>query len=214
VARIPADVRREQFIEAAMTVIVEHGVEGATTRRIAEAAGAPLASLHYCFRSKEELFVAIWEKQLRGMRAGDSRSSDRTPRGLGPTAADELRIVVDWITTNEMFAVATIDMLFWAKRHDPELAKHSFQIHIDSTVGWLQQHLLPGDDPSLIVPLADMIAAAVDGLSLQWVTFHDRKRLQADVDLWAQAIERLVESRALPVGARAKRAAAPRRRSS
>ncbi|MBO2006846.1 TetR family transcriptional regulator [Serratia marcescens] len=38
-------------------MITEHGVANATTRRIAEAAGSPLASLHYVFHTKDELFL-------------------------------------------------------------------------------------------------------------------------------------------------------------
>lgn len=200
--RIPADVRREQFIEAAMKVIVEHGVEGATTRRIAQEANAPLASLHYCFRSKEELFVAIWETQLHGMRQRPRAHSEEVA-GLGPTAAAELRAIVEFLSTHEAFAIATTDMLFWAIRQDPTLATRAFDLHIDASADYLRSHLRPGDDESLVEPLARMIAAAVDGLSLQWVTFHDRARLEADVEVWAEAMERLANGRATP-----KRAAA------
>lgn len=48
-ARIGADLRRQDFIEATLKVIAEHGVPNATTRRIAAAANSPLASLHYVF---------------------------------------------------------------------------------------------------------------------------------------------------------------------
>jgi len=58
-AYISNEDRRRQLIEAATKVIRTHGVVKATTRRIAEAAGAPLGSLHYCFRSKEELFEEV-----------------------------------------------------------------------------------------------------------------------------------------------------------
>jgi AcrR family transcriptional regulator len=51
VAHLPADVRREQFIDAAVNVIARVGVDGATTRRIAEEADAPPAALHGCFQS-------------------------------------------------------------------------------------------------------------------------------------------------------------------
>ncbi|WP_366887893.1 TetR family transcriptional regulator, partial [Streptomyces sp. NPDC005476] len=53
--RVRAEVRRQDLVAATVAVIAEHGVKGATTRRIAEAAGCPLASLHYVFHSKDEL---------------------------------------------------------------------------------------------------------------------------------------------------------------
>lgn len=43
-ARVGAEVRRQDFIEAAVKVIAEYGVANATTRRIAAAANSPLAS--------------------------------------------------------------------------------------------------------------------------------------------------------------------------
>src|SRR5690349_13291355 len=58
-ARIGAEERRQDFIEATIKVIAEHGVANATTRRIAAAADSPLASLHYVFHTKDELFCAV-----------------------------------------------------------------------------------------------------------------------------------------------------------
>ena len=63
-ARISARERRQDFIEATIKVITEHGVANATTRRIAEAAGSPLASLHYVFHTKDELFCAVYESLI------------------------------------------------------------------------------------------------------------------------------------------------------
>ena len=60
-ARVGAELRRQDFVEATVKVIAEHGVANATTRRIAAAADCPLATLHYVFRTKDELFYAVYE---------------------------------------------------------------------------------------------------------------------------------------------------------
>ncbi|WP_078624408.1 TetR family transcriptional regulator [Streptomyces monomycini] len=52
---VPADTRREQVVEAAVQVIAREGADGATTRKIADEARAPLASLHHRFRNEENL---------------------------------------------------------------------------------------------------------------------------------------------------------------
>ena len=58
--------KREEILEAALTVVAEHGYRKASVREIADAAGlSPAGLLHY-FGSKEELFVAI-------LRARDAR---------------------------------------------------------------------------------------------------------------------------------------------
>jgi AcrR family transcriptional regulator len=80
---VPAAERREQLIAAAIAVIAEVGVEGATTRRIAAAADAPLATLHYCFQSKERLLLDVFDRILVSRRA-DTALID----GRGRSAAD------------------------------------------------------------------------------------------------------------------------------
>ncbi len=58
----------EQLIlEAARTVFIRKGLEGARMQEIANEAGINKALLHYYFRSKEKLFNHIFEKALAGM---------------------------------------------------------------------------------------------------------------------------------------------------
>jgi DNA-binding transcriptional regulator YbjK len=49
--------RREALLRAAFTVVTEHGIEGATHRGIAEAAGVPLSTTSYFFSSLDELLA-------------------------------------------------------------------------------------------------------------------------------------------------------------
>ena len=53
--RIPADQRRTLLVRAALRVIADHGVSGATTRAVVGEAGMSLASFHYAFRSHDEM---------------------------------------------------------------------------------------------------------------------------------------------------------------
>ncbi|MGW0819305.1 TetR/AcrR family transcriptional regulator [Streptomyces viridiviolaceus] len=81
-ARIPADTRREQFIDAAVRVIARDGVVGATTRRIAEEANAPQTSLHYCFQAKENLLLAVFEHLSESLRADSEAVADKETMSL------------------------------------------------------------------------------------------------------------------------------------
>ncbi len=56
--------RRRALIESAYRVIADHGVEGATTRRICAHAGMPLASFHYAFESRTALLNAVMEQAV------------------------------------------------------------------------------------------------------------------------------------------------------
>jgi AcrR family transcriptional regulator len=58
-ARVPADVRRQELIDAAIRVMARDGVAKATTRAIVTEADMQLGFFHYCFRSKEELLRQV-----------------------------------------------------------------------------------------------------------------------------------------------------------
>ncbi|MQS10352.1 helix-turn-helix domain-containing protein, partial [Streptomyces alkaliphilus] len=51
----PIEERRTQLLTAASEVMREQGVAAATTRAIAERAGLPHGSVHYCFGGKTAL---------------------------------------------------------------------------------------------------------------------------------------------------------------
>ena len=54
-----SDGRREQIVNAALKVMISDGVYHATTRKIAEAAGVNVATLHYHFHDKEEIILSV-----------------------------------------------------------------------------------------------------------------------------------------------------------
>lgn len=56
--------RRQVLIEATLRIIEEDGLEGVTHRRVAEAAGVPLAATTYYFSSKEDLMQAAMESLI------------------------------------------------------------------------------------------------------------------------------------------------------
>ena len=66
-ARKPAQSRSRQsfaaIVEASAQVLEEQGYKGATTNRIAERAGVSVGTLYQYFRSKDEIFTALIEKE-------------------------------------------------------------------------------------------------------------------------------------------------------
>jgi len=59
------DNTEEKIVEAAKTVFIKKGMDGARMQEIADEAGINKALLHYYFRSKEKLFDAIFERVIR-----------------------------------------------------------------------------------------------------------------------------------------------------
>jgi AcrR family transcriptional regulator len=54
----------QRILEAAKRVFVKKGMDGAVLQDIADAAQISRTALHYYFRSKEKLFIAVLEDQL------------------------------------------------------------------------------------------------------------------------------------------------------
>lgn len=69
--RIPRQERSrrrvEDLLDAAARLVVERGVEALTTREIAEAAGAPVASLYQYFADKEGILLALAQRDMDEM---------------------------------------------------------------------------------------------------------------------------------------------------
>lgn len=56
--RLPAEERRAQLVQAALTLAEAEGFGSVTIRRVADEAGVSLGVVHYCFENKEELMAA------------------------------------------------------------------------------------------------------------------------------------------------------------
>jgi AcrR family transcriptional regulator len=60
--KLPSKSTEERIREAAKRVFLEKGFDGTTSRDIAEAAGMNIALTNYYFRSKEKLFLSIFDE--------------------------------------------------------------------------------------------------------------------------------------------------------
>ncbi|MQY33854.1 hypothetical protein SRB17_18200 [Streptomyces sp. RB17] len=196
-AHIPADERREQFITAAVAVIAEVGVEGASTRRIAEAAKAPLAALHYCFRNKERLLLDVFDRILESHRA-DTASIDGRGQSVADVAVDLLSRTLEWGLRNQDEARAEFDLALWAARQETGLGVQMYASFIDMWTATLRQA-----DPGLTAAELDatvrLIIALADGLGLQMLSHQDdaqtrRNTAEAAVMLAAHLRARYVEA--------------------
>ncbi len=182
-ARIPAAERRAELVAAAVRMIAAHGVDGATTRRIAQDANAPLATLHYCFATKEVLFAAVFEHvtaQYRevlacndvqgdvettaravarrdGVVPGESgfRRSDRRADQLGPAPGGQAGR--DGVRRGIRDHAA-----------DPRAAATDAGQSVD---------------PKTIAELAYIVSTLSDGFALNWLVFTDRTAAELQIEL-------------------------------
>ncbi|WP_223733212.1 TetR/AcrR family transcriptional regulator [Streptomyces purpurogeneiscleroticus] len=188
VPRISVAQRRSDFISAAVEVIAVHGIEGATTRRIAEQAQANLAMLHYCYDSKEDLFADVYD-----FVAGKFREvlKDSDPHAnLVDTARQLLRGVMECYLESANFAAATLELISWARRQhgDRGIAVYDQALETARTAlrGATSDHPV---DAETIDQIAYVIAALADGFALHWMTYGDRSAATQQMEIAVSVLE-------------------------
>jgi AcrR family transcriptional regulator len=158
-----------QFVEVAARIIREEGLSKATTRRIAQEAGAPLASIHYCFANKSELFEAVAdamaEEALR-------RPGEAIERGGGIRKAVQsiLESTAEWTSMNKTAQMGEFEFYISGLRGDAgdKLGRQNVYHGWIRRVSDLLATARADSDPQVDLPdLARAILALLDGFSLQ-----------------------------------------------
>lgn len=202
-ARIPVEERSRQFIEAAARVIAAEGVAAATTRRIAAEAQAPLAALHYCFRSKEELLNEVYNYLSRDY----ARELEPLSAPASLDAAVEGHIHRIW---RRMLAapheqVTTFELLLRSTRmtdqQDIEDARRinrsMYEAWITSTAAIFRNAAEAAGEPVNpdLETIARIVIAGIDGISLQHLSDPDERRSALLIDALCQSVRHLLHSR-------------------
>ncbi|MFI9123518.1 TetR/AcrR family transcriptional regulator [Streptomyces bikiniensis] len=175
-ARVPAAERRDELVNAAIRVIASRGVDGATTRRIAEQANAPLATLHYCFQTKELLFTAVFERLTERYREVLIESD--VHGDLVATARAMLRGVLDWyLESDPEFASASFELISWAQRQEEHPAVTVYN-EAFNVVRSILARAAAGQDvpPETIDEIGYVIGTLSDGFVVNWLTYGNRSR--------------------------------------
>jgi len=192
-AHVPAEVRRQQFIDAAVTVIAHEGVDGATTRRIAEVAGAPLAALHYVFQTKENLLWAVFEELAELLRA-DFDNIEQHGRNLAAEARQLLLSMVAWGIKNPDYSRAQLEIWLWGERNDREIASDAYTKFIGAWKDIFRdvRGSLPEDE---LESFTRVFTAIVDGLAMQFTTEADPEATMRHAAMAADMIEAYLKRR-------------------
>jgi AcrR family transcriptional regulator len=76
--RLSPAARREQLLQVAESVIVQHGLHGASMKQIAALAGISETQAYNYFRSREELLVALVRREFATIRAARQEDIENT----------------------------------------------------------------------------------------------------------------------------------------
>ncbi|WP_405551584.1 TetR/AcrR family transcriptional regulator [Streptomyces sp. NBC_01171] len=182
-ARVPAAERRNDLVNAAIQVIASHGVDGATTRRIAEQANAPLATLHYCFQTKELLFAAVFERLAERYR--EILIENDVHGDLVATARAILRGLLNWyLESDSEFASASFELISWAQRQEEHPAVTVYN-EAFNVVRSILARAAAGQDvaPETIDQIGYVLGTLSDGFVVNWLTYADRSRAAGQAEI-------------------------------
>jgi DNA-binding transcriptional regulator YbjK len=88
--------RRQALVEATLRIIEQEGLEGVTHRRVADAAGVPLAATTYYFSSKEDLMQAAMETLIERDAANLKVITEMVVEGGAMSLQEGLEAVISW----------------------------------------------------------------------------------------------------------------------
>jgi AcrR family transcriptional regulator len=160
---------RGELLDAAAETFARHGFHGASVDLIAEVAGYTKGAVYSNFRSKEELFLDLLDRQLDATvdilaTVVDEVPPEQRAEALAARAADLEVLEGDWFLLEAEF------LLYAARNPDPSVRERvaARQRHTRARITELiQRHLDDiGADPAIVAEdLARLLTATADGLT-------------------------------------------------
>jgi AcrR family transcriptional regulator len=151
--------KRDRIGEAVLSVLAEHGIAKLTHRRVAQAAGVPIAATTYHYATKADMLADAFERLLGSYLEAFERVADRHRRGGGiDQSLDDLvtRIVINAAGRHRTRTLAWCELMLDAAR-TPSGHLLASQWFADLERAWTKLAGLFGSDQN---PVA--IHAAID----------------------------------------------------
>ncbi|MFJ3778981.1 TetR/AcrR family transcriptional regulator [Streptomyces sp. NPDC090075] len=184
--RISAEQRRIDLVRAAVDVMSQEGFDRATTRRVAEAAGASQAAFHYAFRDKQELLVAVAEENIGRLGPLMNKAVD-PERGLEEALRDALAALWAQVLEDDGYQLMQFELVLHCRR-TPGLEPLAVRIYDDilAMMTDIVTRACAATDRNLALPartLARQLTAQVEGVILRYEITRDRAAAETDLDL-------------------------------
>lgn len=174
--RMPVAARREQLIEAALSVASRDGIDAATVRAVAAEAGVSLGVVHYCFQDKDELLRAVAEaitvQNRQAAEMGLPQDSD-----LRTTLRAAVHGLWEGIRANRGAQLLSYELTTTSLRHAElnQVAIAQYRGQWNSAEVFLE-NIEEAVGITWLVPrerLARSLVAVVDGIALAWLVDGD-----------------------------------------
>jgi DNA-binding transcriptional regulator YbjK len=161
-----ADHRRAQIVDGALDVIAEVGPDGLTHRRVAAAAGVPLAATTYWFDSKEAIVEAAFVRSVQQSIDAIETTRAQVIDWTAQSAPNELAAIIEAECDAERTRTIVGYALWVEAQRRPALRPHA-QRWTDAYIDLYRDVLRAIGATTDVEPRARLLAAAVDGLVSQ-----------------------------------------------
>ncbi|MDO7883290.1 TetR/AcrR family transcriptional regulator [Salinibacterium soli] len=199
--RIPASERRELLVRAALRVIAERGVAGATTRAIVAEAGMSLASFHYAFRSHDEMMRELIAHVV-GQESASVFAVLQPGAGIRELLSAGFNAFLDYVIADPGHEQVMQELLQYTMR-TPGL-EHLAKEQYDSYRGAVTEILVGGAAAAGVTwsrpvhEVARLIVTTTDGVTLAYLADRDEAAARRTLDFAADSIATL----AVPIAVR------------
>jgi AcrR family transcriptional regulator len=136
--RIPAEERRQQILELATELFARQGYRGTTTREIAQRVQVNEAIIFRHFPTKEELYWAVIENQIR-VRGGRARLEARL--AAGGSDRELLTAIAEELLGRD---VTLSRLLLYTALENHELTHRFFRTHVAQYLELLADYIRRG----------------------------------------------------------------------
>lgn len=194
IARPNSDGKRELIIGAALKVMISDGLYNATTRKIAEAAGVNLATLHYHFNDKEEIFFLAMGQLVANYRHVLATRFTK-PQTVHERIPELVNFIWEEIEKAPDEQLALQEMTLYLVRHP-----NAFPLARDKDVEFLalyEDTLRTATDAAkyseqMITDLANFIYTGLVGAFNQWLATRDRPQIVRKLELLTKASQQII----------------------
>lgn len=136
--RIPAGERRQQILELATELFARQGYQGTTTRQIAQQVHVNEAIIFRHFPTKEDLYWAVIENQIR-VRGGRARLEARL--AAGGSDRELLTAIAEELLSRD---VTLSRLLLYTALENHELTDRFFRTHVTQYLELLADYIRRG----------------------------------------------------------------------
>jgi TetR/AcrR family transcriptional regulator, regulator of biofilm formation and stress response len=189
--RMSVAERRDSLVAAAIRVAERDGVAATTTRAIAAEAGVSLATVHYCFASKQELLEGVLTAIVTEL--ADAAQAELPPGDHpGVLLRDGLRRLWEVVEREPGRQQVTYELTQAALRTEgmAGFARWQYEVQHDLCRRHLEAVARAARvDWTLPMPvLARMLLTVVDGAVLGWLVDRDGATARRALDALAESI--------------------------